>query len=405
MRNREEYLKAIKIKRVLQMPSKPSPISLDAFNDLVTRIYDAAMDVTQWQTALKGIVESLHSTSGVLRIQDLQSKEVGSYVTLGIDASFQQAYKDYYVHDDPLVPTLDKIGTGRFMQTARDMPSTFRKSEFYNDYVIPQKMQHSACCLLIKDDSRVAGFGIHRVDGAGYFESHEMELLGLLIPHMQRAIQTNRLLSQLEDKANATSNTLNELSLGIILVDAFGTPLFVNQYAEKLICEGSGLSIKRQTLLASNPTDTLVLQKLIHNASQSTQKTGGAIAINSPGSMRPLSILVTPISNETSLSLGIDSSRATAALFIGIGGKQRNFSLEILSSYYGLTPAEARLASALSNGHSLEEIAEQFCISKNTVRTQLRSCFQKTGVNRQTELVKLILSDPAALVNDISSQI
>ena len=67
-----------------------------------------------------------------------------------------------------------------------------------------------------------------------------------------------------------------------------------------------------------------------------------------------------------------------------------------LARDYGLTPAEARLAIALSNGQSLRDIADQHALSKETVRTQLRTVFDKTGVHRQSELVRLVLSLPTA---------
>ncbi|WP_152638808.1 helix-turn-helix transcriptional regulator [Marinobacter santoriniensis] len=58
--------------------------------------------------------------------------------------------------------------------------------------------------------------------------------------------------------------------------------------------------------------------------------------------------------------------------------------MRTVRKYFKAWPAnhegiEARLAGALANGYSLEKIAETFRLSRNTVRTQLKSCFQKTG--------------------------
>ena len=52
--------------------------------------------------------------------------------------------------------------------------------------------------------------------------------------------------------------------------------------------------------------------------------------------------------------------------------------------------AEARIASMLIDGHSLTEIAGLQGVSLNTVRTQLKSVFVKTGVDRQVDLVRLL---------------
>jgi DNA-binding CsgD family transcriptional regulator len=65
---------------------------------------------------------------------------------------------------------------------------------------------------------------------------------------------------------------------------------------------------------------------------------------------------------------------------------------ELLKSAFGLTAAEARLANRLSAGAALETIADELQISKGTVRNQLKSVFQKTGVHRQSDLVALLAS-------------
>jgi DNA-binding CsgD family transcriptional regulator len=53
-----------------------------------------------------------------------------------------------------------------------------------------------------------------------------------------------------------------------------------------------------------------------------------------------------------------------------------------LQRLFGLTPAEAEMTARLANGESLEAIAEARNVCVNTVRTQLRTVFKKTGTHR-----------------------
>jgi DNA-binding CsgD family transcriptional regulator len=62
----------------------------------------------------------------------------------------------------------------------------------------------------------------------------------------------------------------------------------------------------------------------------------------------------------------------------------------VLQTAFRLTAAEARLASQLAAGDSLDLICDRAGIAKETGRKQLKSIFMKTGVNRQTELVLLL---------------
>jgi DNA-binding CsgD family transcriptional regulator len=69
----------------------------------------------------------------------------------------------------------------------------------------------------------------------------------------------------------------------------------------------------------------------------------------------------------------------------------------VTSQLYNLTPAETLLALELANGLSLEEASEALNIRRNTARAHLRSIFSKTGVRRQTELVRIMLNSVVAL--------
>ena len=58
---------------------------------------------------------------------------------------------------------------------------------------------------------------------------------------------------------------------------------------------------------------------------------------------------------------------------------------------FGLTPTEARVARALVDGDPLVDIASRLDVSQTTIAFHMRNLFQKTGTNRQADLVALIL--------------
>jgi DNA-binding CsgD family transcriptional regulator len=62
-----------------------------------------------------------------------------------------------------------------------------------------------------------------------------------------------------------------------------------------------------------------------------------------------------------------------------------------LKTKFGLTTAEARLVLRLMMGDSLQCAANALGIKYETVRTHLKSIFQKTGTRRQAELVIVVI--------------
>jgi DNA-binding CsgD family transcriptional regulator len=67
-------------------------------------------------------------------------------------------------------------------------------------------------------------------------------------------------------------------------------------------------------------------------------------------------------------------------------------SVSILAGLFDLTPAEARLAAALSGGRALKDAAAESGITFKSGRTYLERIFAKTGTHKQSELVALLRS-------------
>ncbi len=61
------------------------------------------------------------------------------------------------------------------------------------------------------------------------------------------------------------------------------------------------------------------------------------------------------------------------------------------SRAYNLTPAEARLLSALVSGERMSEYAQRRGISVTTAKSHLRALFDKTGERRQADLIRRAL--------------
>jgi DNA-binding CsgD family transcriptional regulator len=57
---------------------------------------------------------------------------------------------------------------------------------------------------------------------------------------------------------------------------------------------------------------------------------------------------------------------------------------------FGLTPAEARLATRVAAGEPIDTIAEKLGIAYETARNVLKSIFYKTETRRQGELIALL---------------
>jgi DNA-binding NarL/FixJ family response regulator len=65
-----------------------------------------------------------------------------------------------------------------------------------------------------------------------------------------------------------------------------------------------------------------------------------------------------------------------------------------LAEFFGLSPAERRVAAALLAGKKLREVAADSGVQITTARTQLSSILRKVGVTRQAELIRVLSHIP-----------
>lgn len=74
------------------------------------------------------------------------------------------------------------------------------------------------------------------------------------------------------------------------------------------------------------------------------------------------------------------------------GDKSLDRRLSVAQAVFGLSDGQLRVARHIADGAGLKNAAEALGISVNTARTHLYRLYDKTGVNSQTALVRLLLS-------------
>lgn len=220
------------------------------------------------------------------------------------------------------------------------------------------------------------------------------------MPHLQRAVQIHKQFATLDSKRDLSEQVLDNLSIGIILLDGGGQIIAMNRNAEEIVARNDGLLAGRTGLHTATRQQTDELRKLILEAAQTGagrgMGAGGAMAVSRPSTNRPLSVLVMPLRSRV---LGWGTELPVVALFFTDPERNPELPVEALSRLYGLTPAEARLAASFVKTTSLKKSAEVLGITEGTARQYLKRIFQKTDTKSQVELMTLMLSEPAAMLS------
>ena len=89
------------------------------------------------------------------------------------------------------------------------------------------------------------------------------------------------------------------------------------------------------------------------------------------------------------------------ALIIVVDPDARSPKADDLTAYFGLSFAEARLATQLMSGKTLGDIAAESGASMATLRSQLRSILKKMKVERQADLFLVLARVPSTPEIDV----
>lgn len=357
-------------------------VSVDDVDALVCRVYDAALQPSLWHEVLTRLgdllggaalaASALHRTEGIrLAVATRQDPAAFNIVT--------RVYRD--AATNPLIAAMPRlpVGVPVRLEEALD-PAAYRAHGLFNDVFRPQGLAHQVLACLHRTDEVTCPIGILRPTRAEPFSAHEVRLLELVLPHVGRALRITLRLEGLEHDARLTREALDRFAVGVLVTDGQARLTHANRAAERLLALNDGLTLRGAELGALRAAETNALRKAIARAAAQQGRCSSVVAVQ-----RYVAI-VAPLGNEGELrgALVLVSDPAAAP---ATGG-------DSLRRLFQLSAREADLALALLAGKRLKDFAERHSISINTVKSQVRRLFAKTGTARQSELIRLLHSLP-----------
>lgn len=177
-------------------------------------------------------------------------------------------------------------------------------------------------------------------------------------------------------------NVFDLLACGALLLEASGKVDRLNRSAEGYL--GKGLVLIHDRLRAQLRDADVALQRLIADAvSQGPLTPEQAVVAVPRPERRPLVVHAVHLAAE-----GDPPWRAVLVL-LDLDQPQKP-SEWALRKTFGLTASEARLAIGIAGGYDIKTIAAAYNVQKETLRSQLKAVFAKTGTHRQAELMGLL---------------
>jgi DNA-binding CsgD family transcriptional regulator len=362
---------------------------LDEFSTAIDRVFAAATGSCRWQDALIAVEDLTGSAGAVIDLIPkspmIQGKTLAGSFT---EENCAEYARDYQAICPRIRYAVEHPGAGtQFDYLFMDEAGMDRDPVYA--WFGKHGLRYYLGSSLVESPNYSAFVSLQRTRRQGHAAADDLRLFDLLKPHLARAASLADQLGSLHCYRRFSSAMLEALPQAVLALDANGILLFANEMARRLLSHSDGLSLDGGRLKAATSADQANLDSRISAGIAPLDGMSGWTRIARPSGKHPLAVFVAPLRIEDEQ---LTAANARVLVLVHDLSEHRCADVPMLVSLYGLTETEARLASALSGGHSVESAASLLRIQPTTARTHLKSVFRKTGTSRQQDLVRLLTS-------------
>ncbi|GJD53918.1 hypothetical protein OPKNFCMD_6697 [Methylobacterium crusticola] len=376
---------------------------LDKFSDLVGHIYDAALDPQHWPVVLEQSCLYLNGLYTTLASHDIISSTLNMELSWGIEPGKIREYIDHYIRYNEYIPMAQALGAGETVCMSEEavLYERWKQTPLYSEWARSIGLVDGLQVTLDRPITGFALFGVARHADQGLVDETVRHRAMLLYPHLRRSILIGRVLDLHKVEAAALADALDGLEAGFFLVGARARLIHANRAGFAMLGRGSAATRLGERLALTDPRADAALRTVLRAAES------GDLAVGSQGTAIPVVAGDAAHYVAHVLPLGTGARRrararydATAAVFVRQAAIAQTAALAALVQLYGLTPAEERVVRGIVEVGGVPQVAESFGVSEATVKSHLKSIFEKTGAKRQADLVRLVgeMASPLAVI-------
>ncbi|WP_377291818.1 helix-turn-helix transcriptional regulator [Rhizobium sp. SG2393] len=350
--------------------------------EITDAIYEAAVDPHLWPAACDRVaalvdaayfaISSISSTFGHVRmISPAYLAEMEAFLVSGLAGSNERIRRHVARQPFAFLRDIDVLS----------------EAEIEVDPIYLQITQHlglkwSMGEVIAEPSGQTLVFDLSRQTEKGPFQKDHLALMNSLRGDLARAFFLTARLARKE--AETITAALSALKLAAAVIGDDGRVLAAN-------AEYEGLDARFRIGAFDRPAfKDAATQALLMSCLEalSTQAGPGVLSIPIPGTPgnTPYVLHIAPVRRSARDLFG----RSRALIIAVPVGKVGEPDLNVLSGLFDLTGSEARVAREIAKGFSPADAGRNLGLTLESVRTYLKRVYLKTGVTRQSDLVRLL---------------
>ncbi|MCA0922049.1 helix-turn-helix transcriptional regulator [Pseudooceanicola nanhaiensis] len=361
---------------------------------MIDEIYAAAAGQWDWQDVLVRLSDLCGVENAAMVVVDPETA-FSSVLTPRADPEVVRAYEqDGWWMRDPTVPATSGAPVGKITSLKDTGREAFLSSTFHNEFWATSGLgAERLASNLLRQGAGFASIVLQAGQRTDEIDDEAAARFAVVLPHLVRAVEIEQRMRRLSMQTLLLGVGAGRPDAVTLAVDIRARPItdLGQPLDEAHLPRGMRLHAGRLVL----PTTALTgqLDQLIAGCAAlgpAARPRGGEISFDPDGRGQVVvEALPCPDPTQTAALL-----RPVAALLVVTDHGARQEALKRrMQEEFRLTPAESTLCLEILRGDGRDAAAARLGISVSTARTHLSRIFEKTGTNRQAELVRLFAAE------------
>lgn len=370
------------------MENLPYPILTDVLDVISAANESKDCDLVRWKV-LDALFHAISAEGGIFFLPDGKGF-LTNIVLKNLDKAYCDSYKNYFHRFDPLRLTcgMDKAEGPRLRERTFSYDS-LQPSEYYNDFLKPQKIHHKLIINLAAEKELFGRIVLTRPRSYGRFNKKEIRTVKTISPYLAHALAHNELRKKLMLRGNIIEYIERQTSASMVLLDEELKVIYRNNKAEDLFgrLKAAGSPVNLDDLTSSMLfRDCQDFKTVLDNRTPGVALPPRHSVIEGPNRTR-LDIVSRVLDKD-------QDWEGRRLLMVSIKDQSPDkVNHQKLMDKYQLSKRETEVVSLLFLGLKNAQIAKKLFVSEVTVKKHLQNIYEKVGVSNRTSLINRIVTE------------